>query len=124
MPRRRDRDENHRAAERLEVGDPLHTRSTVFARVNKPFGRTSRTTITAAKMNESMYWLWLVGSAAAGQPTGKADRETAERRRNRAIHPSDNNPGEHDNGVSQREVRRDQRVSNRQHYGDDRSERA
>ena len=63
--------ERRRAGERLQVDEPLHTRSTVVARAKSPSGRTSSTRITAAKMNVGRYWLWLVGSAPPRSPVAK-----------------------------------------------------
>jgi hypothetical protein len=39
--------------------------------VKRPLGRTSRTTITAAKMKLGRYWLWFVGRIPPRSPNAK-----------------------------------------------------
>src|SRR5581483_11472776 len=55
-----------------ERGGASHTRSTApRARVKRPSGRASSTTITAAKRNVGRYWLCAVGSAPPRIPLAK-----------------------------------------------------
>src|SRR5579884_1613773 len=66
---RRREDEHHR---RRQLGRAPHTRSAVVPpRAKSPFGRTSRTRITAANRNVGRYWLWFVGRVPPRIPLAK-----------------------------------------------------
>ena len=65
----RRRDDERRRHEELREPPQRHTRSTAPpARAKSPLGRTSSTTITAAKMKLFRYWLWLVGRIPPRRP--------------------------------------------------------
>src|SRR5581483_161455 len=57
-------EDEHRGRKQLRCSaDEAHTRSTAPPpRAKSPFGRTSSTTITAAKRKLGRYWLWFEGS--------------------------------------------------------------
>src|SRR6185437_1734516 len=65
-------DEQRRREELGDPADEAHTRSTAPPpRAKSPFGRTSRTTITAAKRKLGKYWLWFDGRTPPRIPFAK-----------------------------------------------------
>src|SRR5205807_4714058 len=72
-PEQRGPEDERRGRKQLgDSADEAHTRSTAPPpRAKSPFGRTSSTTITAAKRKLGRYWLWFEGSTPPRIPFAK-----------------------------------------------------
>src|SRR5581483_9882489 len=71
-PEQGGRQHERRRAQQLGDASQGHARSTAAPpRVKRPFGRRSRTRITAPKRKLGRYWLWFVGSAPPRIPLAK-----------------------------------------------------
>ena len=117
---RDDRDEHRGRESRQERHEPSHTRSTgrAPARRTGPPGRTSSTRITSAEQ-ERRQVLALVGRQRAAERARTRSRSRTRRASpTEPVHPADDDAGEHDDRLPEREVRRDERVLHRQHHRD------
>ena len=108
----------------LQLDEPPHTRSTAV-RAREEAARAHEQHEDHRGEEERRQVLALVRrQRAAEEPAREADREAAERRRDRPVQAAEHDAGEHDDRVAQREVRRDERRLHGQHHGDDGGERA
>ena len=80
--------------------------------------------MTAAKRNVGRYWLWFVGSAPPSRPLAKPIEKPPSVAGIGRFEAAEHDACEHDDGVAEREVRRDERVLHGEHHGDDGRERA
>ncbi len=64
--------------------------------MKSPFGRTSSTTITAAKMKLGRYWLWFVGSMPPRIPVAKPIEKPPSVAGIGRFIPPTTTPGEHE----------------------------